>query len=161
MTHTQIKRCRLYTREGNLWQQAGKLGEEGFKLMNSGGGGQTGNANATTHNEGIRQDNLSSDKGAVVASCDGNQQTNRLRGLHSCSGSTCNPPGKPVCSSTFLKCLYTNAPSMGNKQEELEVCVQSQGRDLIAITETWWDSSHDWSVVMDGYRLFRKDRLAR
>ncbi|GAB0187639.1 mitochondrial enolase superfamily member 1 [Grus japonensis] len=50
---------------------------------------------------------------------------------------------------------------MGNKQEELEVCVRSQGHDLIAITETWWDSSHDWNAVMDGYVLFRKDRPAR
>ena len=45
---------------------------------------------------------------------------------------------------------------MGNKQEELEVCVQSQGHDLIAITETWWDSSHDWNVVMDGYSFSGK-----
>ena len=26
-----------------------------------------------------------------------------------------------------LKCLYTNACSMGNKQEELEICVRSHG----------------------------------
>jgi len=25
----------------------------------------------------------------------------------------------------------------------------------------WWDGSHDWSVAMKGYRLFRKDRTAR
>ncbi|GAB0204592.1 mitochondrial enolase superfamily member 1 [Grus japonensis] len=36
-----------------------------------------------------------------------------------------------------------------------------QGHDLIAITEAWWDSSHDWNAVMDGYVLFRKDRPAR
>jgi len=46
---------------------------------------------------------------------------------------------------------------MGNKQEELETCVQSQGHDLTAITETRWDSSDDWNDVMDGHRLFRKD----
>ena len=50
---------------------------------------------------------------------------------------------------------------MGNKQEELKICVQSHGYDLIAIMETWWDSSHDWNVVMEGYVLFRKDQLAR
>ncbi|GAB0209788.1 hypothetical protein GRJ2_003444500 [Grus japonensis] len=33
--------------------------------------------------------------------------------------------------------------------------------DLIGITETWWDSSYDWSVGMEGYRLFRKDRQGR
>ncbi|GAB0208110.1 PDZ domain-containing protein 2 [Grus japonensis] len=37
----------------------------------------------------------------------------------------------------------------------------TQGHDLITITETWWDSSHDWTAVMDGYVLFRKDRPAR
>ncbi|GAB0209149.1 rapamycin-insensitive companion of mTOR-like [Grus japonensis] len=69
--------------------------------------------------------------------------------------------GKPPCSITSLKCLYTNARSTGNKQEELEICVQSQSHELVAITETWWDSSHDWNAVMDGYVLFRKDRPAR
>ncbi|PKU37911.1 zinc finger swim domain-containing protein 6- hypothetical protein [Limosa lapponica baueri] len=54
-----------------------------------------------------------------------------------------------------LKFLYTNAPSMGNKQEEVEICVWPQGHDLMAITETWWDSSHDWNAVMDGYVLYR------
>jgi len=50
---------------------------------------------------------------------------------------------------------------MGNEQEELEICVQSQGYDLIAITETWWDSLHDCNAVTDGYTLFRKDRPTR
>ncbi|GAB0178102.1 hypothetical protein GRJ2_000275500 [Grus japonensis] len=50
---------------------------------------------------------------------------------------------------------------MGNKQEELEKCVRLQGYDLTGITETWWDSSCDWSVGMEGYRLFRKDRQGR
>ncbi|GAB0207575.1 mitochondrial enolase superfamily member 1 [Grus japonensis] len=50
---------------------------------------------------------------------------------------------------------------MGNKQEELETCVSLQGYDLIGITETWWDSSYDWSVGMEGYRLLRKDRQGR
>jgi len=50
---------------------------------------------------------------------------------------------------------------MGNKQEELEATIQQDGYDLVAITETWWDSSHDWHAVMDGYRLFRKDRPTR
>jgi len=62
----------------------------------------------------------------------------------------------PVPSSS-LECLYTNADSMGKKQEELEICVWSQGHDLAAITETWWDSSNDWNAVMDGYVLFRKE----
>ena len=60
-----------------------------------------------------------------------------------------------------LRCLYTNTRSMGNKQEELEMCAHLQGHDIIGITETWWDVSYDWSVAMDGYRLFRKDRPGR
>ena len=47
---------------------------------------------------------------------------------------------------------------MGNKQEELEAIVLLENYDLIAITETWWDESHDWNVALDGYRLFRRDR---
>ena len=38
---------------------------------------------------------------------------------------------------------------MGNKQEELEVTVQQANYDLVAITETWWDNSHDWSAVTE------------
>ena len=30
----------------------------------------------------------------------------------------------------------------------------------MAIIEAWWDRSHDWNVVMDGYVLLRKDRPA-
>jgi len=49
-----------------------------------------------------------------------------------------------------LKCIYTNAYRMGNKQEELEAIVQQGSYDLVAITEIWWDDSHDWSAAMDG-----------
>ncbi|TRZ10607.1 hypothetical protein HGM15179_016504 [Zosterops borbonicus] len=57
--------------------------------------------------------------------------------------------------------MYTNARSMGNKQEELEVIVQQQNYDVVAITETWWDDSHSWSTALDGYKLFRRDRKGR
>jgi len=50
---------------------------------------------------------------------------------------------------------------MGRRQAELEICVRSQGHDLIAITETRWDSLRDWNAVVDGYTLFRKDRPTR
>jgi len=39
--------------------------------------------------------------------------------------------------------------------------VQLQDDDLIAVTETWWDTMHDWNAVIDGYVHFRKDRPAR
>ena len=50
---------------------------------------------------------------------------------------------------------------MGNKQEELEAIVQQGSYDLVTITEMWWDNSHDWHVVMEGYIHFRKDRPTR
>ena len=60
-----------------------------------------------------------------------------------------------------LKCIYANAHSMGNKQEELEAIMQQAGYDLVSIRETWWDHSHEWSAAMPGYRLFRRDRQHR
>ena len=36
-----------------------------------------------------------------------------------------------------LKCLYTNAHSMGSKQEEVETEVQLENYHLTAVTETW------------------------
>ncbi|KAK4821699.1 hypothetical protein QYF61_027463 [Mycteria americana] len=36
-----------------------------------------------------------------------------------------------------LKCLYTNARSMGNKQEELEAIVHQEDYDMVALTKTW------------------------
>ena len=48
---------------------------------------------------------------------------------------------------------------MGNKREELEAIVQQGNYDRDAIRETQWEGSHDWSDGMDGYELFRRDRL--
>jgi len=39
--------------------------------------------------------------------------------------------GKSACLVASQKCPYTNACSMGSKKEELEVCVQLQGYDLV------------------------------
>ena len=50
-----------------------------------------------------------------------------------------------------LKCLYTNACGLGNKQEELEATVLLENYDIVVITETCWDDSLDWSVVINGY----------
>ncbi|KAK4824177.1 hypothetical protein QYF61_011474 [Mycteria americana] len=71
------------------------------------------------------------------------------------------PPKQVAGSIVQLKCIYTNARSMGNKQEELEGIVQQEKCDIIAITEKWWDDSHNCSAAMDGYKLFRRDRQGR
>ena len=52
-------------------------------------------------------------------------------------------PGLGVRAMAQLKCICTSAHSMGNKQEELEAIVQQAGYDLVVITDTWWDHSHD------------------
>ena len=45
----------------------------------------------------------------------------------------------PLCF-LVLKCLYTNAHSLGNKQEELELHVWSQNCSIIGMTEIWWNA---------------------
>ncbi|RMC03233.1 hypothetical protein DUI87_20427 [Hirundo rustica rustica] len=57
--------------------------------------------------------------------------------------------------------MYSNAHSMGNKQEELEAMVQQQSYDVVASTETRWDDSNSWSTALNGYKLFRRDRKGR
>ena len=69
--------------------------------------------------------------------------------------------GQSACWAAALTCLYANARSMGNKGKELEICVQSHDCGLVGIMEMRWDSLHDWSVAMEGHRLFRKDRPGR
>ena len=69
--------------------------------------------------------------------------------------------GLGVRHGAQLKCIYSNAHRMGNRQRELEAIVWQANCDLVAITETWWDCSHDWSTAMDGYKLFRRDRKGR
>ncbi|KAJ7412546.1 rna-directed dna polymerase from mobile element jockey-like [Pitangus sulphuratus] len=57
--------------------------------------------------------------------------------------------------------MYTNARSMGNKQEEMEAIVQQESCAVVTVMEMWWDDSRDWSAAMDGYKPFRKDRGSR
>ncbi|PKU28821.1 glycerol kinase [Limosa lapponica baueri] len=59
-----------------------------------------------------------------------------------------------------LKCLYTNAHSVGNKWKELEATMLLESYDIVAITETWWEESYDWSVAIHN-KLFRRDRRGR
>jgi len=69
--------------------------------------------------------------------------------------------GKAERSIAHLKCIYTNACSMGNKQKELKAIVQLENCDIVAITETWWDNLHNWSAAVDGYKLARRDRQGK
>ena len=53
-----------------------------------------------------------------------------LSGIKGCSSK------KVTRLTAQLTCLYTNARSMGNKQEELEATVLLESYNLVAITET-------------------------
>lgn len=49
--------------------------------------------------------------------------------------------------------------SVGNKQEELEVCMcVVTGLRHHQHHRTWWDSWQDWNAALGGYRPSRKDR---
>lgn len=61
-------------------------------------------------------------------------------------------------SRVHLRCRYTSACSMSNKQEKLLATVHLESCDLFAATDTWWDESHDWSTAIDGCKLFRRDK---
>ena len=73
---------------------------------------------------------------------------------------SCGMPMLGVKSIAQLP-IYPNAQSMGSKQEKLEAIVQEDSCGLVAITETWWDDSHDWSDATDDYKIFRRDRRGK
>lgn len=64
-------------------------------------------------------------------------------------------------TGAHFKCLYTNAHSIRNRQEELEALAQFQSYDIIVISEIWWGESWDWYAMMDSYRLSEGIRQGR
>ncbi|GAB0209581.1 hypothetical protein GRJ2_003423800 [Grus japonensis] len=75
-------------------------------------------------------------------------------------GIRASPLKKVMGSVAQLKCIYTNAHRIDIKQE-LETIVQQENYDIVAITKTWWNDSHNWSAAMDNYKVFRRDRQGR
>lgn len=68
------------------------------------------------------------------------------------SSEACSPTlskGKKTKSS-HTEYMYTNAGSLGSKQEELAIHALSESYDATGVTETWWENSHDWKTPMDG-----------
>ncbi|GAB0178011.1 hypothetical protein GRJ2_000266400 [Grus japonensis] len=76
-------------------------------------------------------------------------------------GIRASPLSKVAGSVAQLKCIYSDARSMGNKQEKLEAIVQEENYGTVAIRETWRDDSHNWAAAVDGYKLLRRDRQGR
>lgn len=62
-----------------------------------------------------------------------------------------------ICMLRCLSEVHVPGCIMDNKHKELEIYVDLQGYDLVGVTETLWDGSHDWSTIMDRYRPFRKN----
>ncbi|GAB0179537.1 T-cell activation Rho GTPase-activating protein-like [Grus japonensis] len=92
------------------------------------------------------------------------KDTRVIDGLETMEGQVvirASPLKQAMESVAKLKCIYTNTCSMGKKQQELEAIVQLENYDIVAITETWWDDSHNWAAAVDGYKLFRRDRQGR
>lgn len=44
-----------------------------------------------------------------------------------------------------LKCLYSNIWNIGNKEEELGICVSLKNCDFIGAMETWWVDWNKWA----------------
>lgn len=59
-----------------------------------------------------------------------------------------------------LKCLYTNECSLRN-QQNLETTVQLENYELIAIIETWQNDSHDWRMMIEVQKVFRRYRQGK
>ena len=58
-----------------------------------------------------------------------------------------------------IPCLQTNARSIFNKFNILQLLVSQYNPYIIGITETWLDSSiKDSEIHLDNYNIFRNDR---
>lgn len=56
--------------------------------------------------------------------------------------------------------MYTNARSMGKKQDMLEII--AYGETVISLVlQSWWDNSYNWNINIKGYTLFQKNRVGR
>lgn len=85
---------------------------------------------------GISQVNQSSNKYSLATSLEENHKVKHLKGVGSCGGTSCTPPGKSGCLITSLQCLYTTHAAQGiNRNNQRPVCshnattsLQLQGR---------------------------------
>lgn len=60
-------------------------------------------------------------------------------------GIMASPPAKVAGTAAQLKCIFSNACSMGKEQEELKTMVQLENYNIVATTEIWLDESHSCS----------------
>lgn len=65
---------------------------------------------------------------------------------------------KAMTPTAWLRSFYINAYSMSSKQEELESTLLLENYDLVALTETWWNKSHDWTCNYQWLLIRRRRR---
>ncbi len=69
------------------------------------------------------------------------------------------PPSSSSSSSSSFSVLSTNARSLIPKRNELSAYVATEKPDVVAITETWANSTHLVSELsLPGYEIFQKKR---
>ena len=65
-------------------------------------------------------------------------------------------------SKTELKCVCSNARSIINKKNELDIMVDEIKPHIIGITESWANNDiTDTELGLEGYVMFRKDRMGK
>ena len=65
-------------------------------------------------------------------------------------------------SKSEIKCVCMNARSIINKKNELNIMVDDIKPHIIEITESWAnDDITDAELGLEGYVMFRKDRMGR
>lgn len=93
-----------------------------------------GSATTAEAGDGVPSDNIDTketDELGIMAAPRNDQAGIRL-----------SPPQKMTRSTEALKCIY--------EQEELEDAVQQENCEVVAITETWWNDTHNWSAAVNG-----------
>jgi len=128
----------------SLWERTARLEGQGASRGPEGPIALRGAGNTVAHTE------LYDDEAATA----GEIQGRYLKGIKELSFKEMTRP------TPQLKCLYTSAYSLGNKQGELDATPLLENSDIyiVAIIETWWDDSHDWRVAINDYKLFRRNR---
>jgi len=74
----------------------------------------------------------------AVGEGNGENQGEYLKGIKELSFKEVTRP------SAQLKCLYTSAYSLGNKQEELEATLLLENHSIVDIIKTHQNDSHNW-----------------
>ena len=67
-----------------------------------------------------------------------------------------------ITSKTEIKCVCLSARSIINKKNELNIMVDDIKPHIIGITESWANNDiTDAELGLEGYVMFRKDRIGR